>query len=48
MPEREVWLLVGWFEPDLKCWVSCLNPTYENQTFIAIQFLGAKPNELVR
>ena len=48
MPERRVWFLVGWVEPDLQCWVSYLNPTYENQAFNTIWFQGAKPNKSIR
>jgi hypothetical protein len=37
---REIW--VGWVEPDPKCWVSCLNLTYEIQAFITIQIQGGE------
>jgi hypothetical protein len=43
----EARFLVGWVEPELQCWVSCLNPTYENHTFCAIWYKGVKPNPLI-
>jgi hypothetical protein len=46
--ERKVRFLVGWVEPDLKCWVSYLNPTYKKQAFNAIPFQGVKPNKSIR
>jgi len=33
--ERKVAILVGWVEPVWLCWVSYLNPTYENQASCA-------------
>jgi hypothetical protein len=35
-PARKVWILVGWVELNLKCWVLHFNPTYENQAFDTI------------
>jgi hypothetical protein len=48
VPERKVRLLVGWVESDLQCWVSYLNPTYDNQAFNTMEVQGAKPNNSIR
>jgi hypothetical protein len=37
--------LVGWVEPLGYCWVSYLNPTYENRAFRDLLILRAKPNK---
>ena len=47
VPERKIRFWVGWVEPFPKCWVSCLNPTYEFQTVAMIKFQQAKPNKSV-
>ena len=45
IPEWKVRFLVGWVEPLGYCWVSYLNPTYENRAIRNLQTLMAKPNK---
>ena len=47
VPERKVGILVCWVEPDRKCWVSYLNPTYENQASCESWSKGRNPTNRI-